>query len=487
MTNLNVHIRTFGCQMNAYDSDRIGGLLESLGYRRTSTEQDADLIILNTCTIRDKAEQKVFSFLGRLGEIKTQRPNLIIAVGGCVAQQEGRAILRRAPYVDLVFGTHAVGRLPRLIEKVRRLGRPVVDVTLADGLPDDRWLADRADSGRVSRFVTVMQGCDNFCAYCVVPYVRGREASRPPQAIISEIQSLVASGAREVVLLGQNVNSYGQKEGMCSFAELLARVNEVAGLERIRFTTSHPKDLSADLINAFRDLGKLCPHIHLPVQSGANAILSRMNRRYTREQYTDLIHRLREICPSIAVSSDLIVGFPGETDADFEQTLELIQTVAFDSLFAFVYSDRPQTPARHFADKVPPAIKRLRLQQLIDRQARITRQRHEALVGSTQVVLVEGVNGAAPAGRPQWIGRTGCNKIVHIPRALQFTQPDQDLRGKLVQVQIRQGLAHCLQAQIVPGKPTFQPAKGVCHAAQGHRGRFGHGPGFQHAHHFVES
>lgn len=463
MNEQQLYIRTFGCQMNAYDSERIAALLRPLRYRRVDAEHDADLIVINTCAIRAKAEQKVFSYLGRLAELKRQRPGLIIAVGGCVAQQQGRKIISRAPYVDLVFGTHAVGRLADLVGRVRRDRKPLVDVVLGSGLPDDRWPYGNGNISEVSRFVTIMQGCDNFCAYCVVPYVRGREASRHPDAIVAEIAAFVAQGAREVVLLGQNVNSYGHKEKLCTFAELLARVNQIDGLKRIRFTTSHPKDLSEDLIQAFATVDKLCPHIHLPVQSGADPVLKRMNRRYTRAQYLERIGRLREVCPQIAVSSDFIVGFPGETEDDFEQTLDLIATVGFASVFAFIYSDRSQAPAAGFGDKVAALIKARRLERLLALQTAITRDYHERLVGTVQQVLVETLQFPSTLSRGQWSGRTGTNAIVH------FAPPPmdegQDLKGRCVAVTIRQAFAHSLRGEFAAVTDTGYPAKGVCHAA----------------------
>ena len=378
-----LYINTIGCQMNVYDSERMAALMAPAGYVTTDSVRAADLIVVNTCTIREKAEQKAFSFLGRLADLKRKNPGLIIAVGGCMAQQEGKAILRRVPFADIVFGTHALGRLPRMVERVTARRCRIVDVEMTDGIDEFDLPDDYLRSGEVSRFVTIMQGCDNFCTYCVVPYVRGREASRKPESILEEIRALVRSGVREVTLLGQNVNSYGQKENLCSFPELLERISAVEGLSRIRFTTSHPKDLSPGLIDAFRNLDKLCHHIHLPVQSGSDRVLKRMNRKYTRELYLGKIDRLRQACPDIAITSDMIVGFPGETQADFEQTLDLMRTVAYDGLFAFKYSDRPNAPAARFADKVPEPEQNDRLQALLDLQEQYTLRRNQALVGTT--------------------------------------------------------------------------------------------------------
>ena len=450
----NLYIQTIGCQMNVNDSEKIESALVSLDYHKTANIDAADLIIVNTCAIREKAVQKVFSFLGRLGRLKKNRPNLLIGVGGCVAQQQGEKILERAPFVDLVFGTHAIARLPSMVNGVENHAGRVVDIESASAIEAFDEPPELAKTGQVSRFVTIMQGCDNFCTYCVVPYVRGREASRRPEEIVSEIERLAAAGVRVVTLLGQNVNSYGEKEGLCSFPELLARVNAVEGLLRIRFTTSHPKDLSTSLCRAFRDLPKLCRHIHLPVQSGSNPVLKRMNRRYTRENYQEKVAELRNYCPQIAISSDVIVGFPGEEPADFEQTLDLIRTVEFDSLFAFKYSDRPEAPASRFKAKIPEREQSLRLQRLLKEQERITLSKHRALLGSIQEVLVEGVNSrhTLPVGGPgkqgggasQWTGRTSANKIVNFEQDALPALSRENLKGRLVRVKIEKAHAHSL-------------------------------------------
>ena len=452
-----VYIHTIGCQMNVYDSDRIAGGLAPMGYHRVSTPEQADLVILNTCAIREKAEQKVFSFLGRMAGLKRQNPDLIIGVGGCVAQQEGRSILDRAPYLDIVFGTHAVNRLPSMVQQVETSGGRLVDVAFSDTIQESASCQRLPLDGQISSFVTIMQGCDNYCTYCVVPYVRGREMSRTPERIIAEIQELAASGILEVTLLGQNVNSYGKKEGLCDFAELLKKVNAVDGLSRIRFTTSHPKDISDKLIACFSCLDKLCRHIHLPVQSGSSRVLQRMNRKYTREIYLEKIAALRAVCPDIAITSDIIVGFPGETDQDFEETLSLIREVSFDGLFAFMYSDRPNAPAAKFPDKVPEAEKAGRLQQVLSLQDVITLQRHQLLVGTTQMVLVEGHGERSSAADTspdkisdmQWHGRTSTHKIVHFPDVKGVS--DGSLTGRLVAVQIERAFSHSLW-----GKPVLQ-------------------------------
>ena len=472
MKQRKLYIHTIGCQMNVYDSERIIRALKPCGYQQTDVIEQADLVITNTCAIRAKAEQKAFSFIGRLARMKRQAPDLLVGVGGCVAQQEGEAILARMPHVDLVFGTHAIPRLPAIIEKVKVCGTPVVDVEqVADieeiGLPEGFPAID----GSVSRFVTIMQGCDNYCTYCVVPFVRGPEMSRHPDRIIEEIQTLVGQGLREVTLLGQNVNSYGRKEGLPSFAALLERINRIEGLARIRFTTSHPKDLSEDLMAAFGKLDKLCPHIHLPVQSGSDPILKRMNRRYTRRLYLDRIERLRTVRPDIAVTSDFIVGFPGESRRDFEQTLTLLERVAFDSIFAFMYSDREIAPASRFSDKVAEAVQKDRLQELLAAQEAITLTKHQALVGSVQQILVEGQSsrpGLADTADEglQWTGRTPGNKIVNFSWGPDASPLDGIQSGHLVDVEIKRAFSHSLGGCLVNGKSSIRCLEGKeCHAA----------------------
>jgi tRNA-2-methylthio-N6-dimethylallyladenosine synthase len=439
------HIQTIGCQMNVADSEQLAMVLASMGYNAAPTPESADLVIVNTCSVRAKAEQKAFSFLGRFADLKRLRPEMIVAAAGCVAQQEGERLLARAPYVDIVLGTRALQRLPAHLRRVAAERCRIVDVGMEQALPDP---PARRAKGAVCRFVTIMRGCDNFCAYCVVPYVRGRETSRPPEEILREVRDAVDDGAREVTLLGQNVNSYGQKEGHDAFSALLARVAAVPGLLRIRFTTSHPKDLTTGLMECFARLERLCPHIHLPVQSGSNRILTRMNRGYTRAHYLDKVSKLRDTCPEIAITSDMIVGFPGESEADFEQTLDLIRKVRFDGLFAFMYSDRPNAPARRFTDKVPEALSRERLQALLSLQDGITLERNRALVGSVQEVLVEGPGrrfapGAEPtAGLRQWSGRSGGNKIVHFHADSGAGRIDA---GSLVKVRIEKAMAHSLR------------------------------------------
>jgi tRNA-2-methylthio-N6-dimethylallyladenosine synthase len=432
-----LYIKTIGCQMNHYDSERMAQMLAPLNYIPTEDIGQADLILLNTCAIRAKAEQKVFSFLGRLRRMKQENPNLIIGVAGCVAQQEGERILKRMPHVDMVFGTHALFRLPGLISKVKVQRARVCDTTFSDTLdePDLAGVGTR----RTTAFVTIMRGCDNFCTYCVVPYVRGREMSRPHNTIIREIRSLVRNGVREVTLLGQNVNSYGQKEGIsCNFPELLRKVNNIDGLERIRFTTSHPKDLSDDLIEAIASLPNMCPHIHLPVQSGSDRILKRMNRVYTVKNYMEKVSKLKITVPHIAITSDIIVGFPGETEEDFEATLALVQEMDYENIFSFKYSDRPNAPSAKFRKKVPEEIKQRRLEHLQRLQERITHKKNKALVGTTQEVLVEGFSKNTNS---RLTGRTLCNKIVNIDDM-------NSLVGQVVSVKVEKAYKHCLMGSV---------------------------------------
>jgi tRNA-2-methylthio-N6-dimethylallyladenosine synthase len=471
MKDKKLYINTIGCQMNVYDSDRIARVLAPVGYRTTDTLEAADLVIVNTCAIRAKAEQKAFSFIGRLAKMKRRNPDLLIGVGGCVAQQEGDAILSRMPHVDLVFGTHAIPRLPRIVGKVTANRTRVVDVVASDGIDEIDLAGGFQNDGQVSRFVTIMQGCDNYCTYCVVPYVRGAEMSRHPDQILSEIQSLVRSGMREVTLLGQNVNSYGRKEGLPSFAALLEQVNDVEGLRRIRFTTSHPKDLSEDLMAAFGKLDKLCPHIHLPVQSGSDRVLKRMNRKYSRQIYLDRVERLRRIRPDITVTSDFIVGFPGESPADFEDTLSLVETVAFDSIFAFMYSDREIAPASRFKTKIDENTKKGRLQTLLTTQEGITLAKNRMLVGTHQEIMVEG--GSTRPGLaesvdegPQWSGRTPGNKIVNFSLGGDATPAPPPRVGEMVDVSIEKAFSHSLRGGLVRRERSHDcSGREECHAA----------------------
>jgi tRNA-2-methylthio-N6-dimethylallyladenosine synthase len=443
MNYKNIFVYTIGCQMNVYDSEMFTRVLRPMGYINTESFDDADLIIVNTCSVRKKAEEKAFSFIGRLKNLKQKNPELVIAVGGCVAQQEGASLVSRFPWVDIVFGTRAVGKLPELLKRFENQGNRVVDVAMAETLIEAMPVSDVDHVPDVSRFVTIMRGCDNFCSYCIVPYVRGRETSRTPENIISEIEKLVEGGVREVTLLGQNVNSYGLKEGICSFPDLLRKVSKIEGLSRIRFATSHPKDLSDDLIRAYGELDKLCNHIHLPVQSGSDRILALMNRKYTRATYIDRIERLRGMRPDIAVSSDMIVGFPGETDEDFQETLELVNAVKFDGLFAFKYSDRPNAPAVDFKDKVPDQVKSARLEKLLTLEKQYSRYNNDRYIGRVEEVLVEGMSKKTGHDASiQWSGRTSSNKVVNFICAK--IKGPEDVVGKIVRVSVEKALPHSL-------------------------------------------
>jgi tRNA-2-methylthio-N6-dimethylallyladenosine synthase len=436
-----VHIATFGCQMNENDSRTIARLLASCDYRETEEMEKADLILVNTCSIRQKAEEKVYSLLGRLRALKKKNPNLLIGVGGCVAQQEGERLLDRVPHLDLVFGTRLIQQLPNLLKEVGpgkgRLSR--VDMEDVENSPYP--LADFSGLQKeIKSSVTIMRGCDNHCAYCVVPYVRGPEESRLSTEIISEAEILAARGIKEILLLGQNVNSYGRhRSGELSFAQLLLRLESIPGLDRVRFTTSHPKDLSPELIDCFGTVSNLCEHIHLPVQSGSNRILDRMNRRYTREDYLDKIGRLKSQCPGIAISGDFIVGFPGETEDDFDQTMEVIRTVQYDDLFSFKYSDRPMAPSRNFSGKVDEEEKGRRLKELQAYQKKVTLSRNQALEGTIQEILVEG---GSKKSSQEWMGRTRTNKIIN------FSGP-AELVGRIVLVRIERAYVHSLRGVLL--------------------------------------
>ncbi|MEE4363629.1 MAG: tRNA (N6-isopentenyl adenosine(37)-C2)-methylthiotransferase MiaB [Desulfotignum sp.] len=441
------YINTIGCQMNVYDSEKLAAILKAMGYRHTFDMEKADIVVCNTCAIRHKAEEKAFSFLGRFAKAKRRKPRLLTVMAGCVAQQEGKNAFKRLPHLDLVLGTQAFSRFGQHIAALQSGRRQIVDTAPSDVIFDT--MPDKADvsENQVSRFVTIMQGCDNFCTYCVVPYVRGRERSRSWESIVEEIRILADTGVREITLLGQNVNSYNRREGGISFADLLEKAARVAGISRIRFATSHPKDLSFELIQAMADLDKVCAHLHLPVQSGSDRILKKMNRGYTREIYLSRINDLKNACPGIALSTDIIVGFPGETPTDFHDTTSLLTEVGFDSIFAFAYSDRSSAPAAKFAGQVEEKEKMDRLNQLLALQDQVTEEKNKQVKGQVMQVLVEGVSAKQHAdfvktsdNMQQMTGRTASNKVVHFPS-------DTAAAGDLVDIQIMDAYLHSLWGQ----------------------------------------
>ena len=407
----NFYLETFGCQMNVVDSEQIVDLLQGIGYVQVGSAEEADLVLLNTCSVRDKAERKVYGHLGRFKPVKDQRPELIIGVGGCVAQQEGERMLEKVPYLDLVFGTHNIHKLPQMVEQVEAKRQRSSATEFLDRDTRLHLFPERTRKESVTRFVTVMQGCDNFCSYCIVPHVRGREISRPSSDILAEITALVAQGVKEVTLLGQNVNSYGINDpDEVSFAELLRRVAAIAGLERLRFATSHPKDLTPELIACFGELNKLCRHIHLPVQCGSDWILQLMNRGYTAADYLAKVEQLRAVCPDIRLTTDIIVGFPRETEADFQQTLDLVKAVGYVDAFTFLYSPRIETAAAKMPDIVSGAEKQDRFDRLVALQQQTSEKLWQKDVGTVQDVLVEG---ESKQGQGQLFGRTTWNRIVN--------------------------------------------------------------------------
>jgi tRNA-2-methylthio-N6-dimethylallyladenosine synthase len=420
-------ISTYGCQMNENDSEKLAGMLESMGYRHTDTLEESDLILFNTCCVRENAELKVYGHLGSLKALKTSKPGMIIAVCGCMMQQQDvvNHILKKYKHVDLIFGTHNLHRFPELLYNALNSDAAVADVSVSEGYIAE-GIPIRRENG-VKAWVTIMYGCNNFCSYCIVPYVRGRERSRRISDIIDEAKLLGHQGYKEITLLGQNVNSYGLdlKDGT-SFSQLLRRLEDVEGIERIRFMTSHPKDLSDDLIYAMRDCSKVCGHLHLPVQAGSNRILHEMNRKYTRERYFDLVDRIREKIPDISLTTDIIVGFPGETDEDFEQTLDLIRRVRFDYAYTFLYSKRTGTPAAQKSEQVSEETKKVRFDALLDLQNSISREINSALAGKQLEILVEG---PSKNNINMMTGRTRTNKIVNF-------KGESGLIGRLASVRI---------------------------------------------------
>jgi tRNA-2-methylthio-N6-dimethylallyladenosine synthase len=437
-------LRTFGCQMNEYDSSRIADLLNATeGLETAQCPEDADVIVFNTCSVREKAQEKVFADLGRVKHLKRANPDLMIAVGGCVASQEGAAIVKRAPYVDVVFGPQTLHRLPELLARRRDTGEPQVDIRFPEIEKFDHLPPARVDGA--SAFVSIMEGCSKYCSFCVVPYTRGPEVSRPFEDVVAEIAALAGEGVKEVTLLGQNVNAWrGEIESAAAdFAELLFFVSEIQGIERIRYTTSHPREFTERLIDAHRDLPKLAPHVHLPVQSGSDRVLAAMKRGYTSLEYRAIARRLLAARPGLSLSSDFIVGFPGESAADFAATLKLAADVGFDGSFSFLYSRRPGTPAAELADGVSQEEKAERLQRLqaqLDAQARAVSER---MIGSVQSVLVETVSKKNDA---ELAARTANNRVVN------FTGP-KSLIHSMAHVRITAALSHTLRGELTGGKP----------------------------------
>ncbi len=433
------HLTTLGCQMNVHDSEKIAGLLEALGYTRAGSEDEADLILYNTCSVRENPERKVFGRLAALRRRKETKPGLIVGLCGCMVQvphHRGR-LAEEYPQVDLVFGTHNLHELPSYLERVRQ-GERVIEVWEEGREPVEGVPVRRDDA--LHAWINITYGCDNACAYCIVPTTRGRCRSRPADRILAEVEAVVADGVREVTLLGQNVNAYGRDlPGAPDFAGLLWRLNEVEGLWRIRFTTSHPKDVSDRLIQTLAEAEKVCEHLHLPLQSGSTTVLGRMNRGYTAEEYLHLVDRIRERVPGIALTTDLIVGFPGETEEEFQGTLAVVATVGFDAAFTFVYSPRPGTPAAAWPDQVPTEVKRDRIARLISLQERCSAERNRRLAGQEVEVLVEGRSKTDP---DMLAGRTRTNKLVHFPGP-------PDLAGRLATVRIAETHPWTLYGRLV--------------------------------------
>jgi tRNA-2-methylthio-N6-dimethylallyladenosine synthase len=440
-----LYIKTFGCQMNEYDSGKMADLLHAdEGMEIANSPEDADVVLLNTCSIREKAEDKVFSDLGRLRELKKTKPNLLIGVGGCVASQEGQQIISRAPYVDVVFGPQTLHRLTDLIAERRKTGLPQVDISFPEIEKFDRLPASRQTRG--SAYVSIMEGCSKYCSYCVVPYTRGEEVSRPFDDVLTEVAGLAANGVKEIVLLGQNVNAYRGKmvdtSELADFALLIEYIAEVPGVERIRFTTSHPKEFTQRLIDVYAKVPKLVSHLHLPVQHGSDAMLSAMKRGYTALEFKSIIRKMRAVRPDLTLSSDFIVGFPGETDADFEKLLKMVREVYFDNSFCFIFSPRPGTPAANLIDTTPYEVKLKRLQTLLSVVEEQAHQISQKMLGNIETVLVEGL--AKDGLNLQ--GRAENNRVVH------FAAPSNaidSLTGQMIDIQITEVLNYTLRGEMV--------------------------------------
>ncbi|CAJ3321728.1 (dimethylallyl)adenosine tRNA methylthiotransferase [Burkholderia pseudomallei] len=442
-----VYVKTFGCQMNEYDSDKMVDVLNAAeGLEKTDTPEDADIILFNTCSVREKAQEKVFSDLGRVRELKEAKPDLLIGVGGCVASQEGASIVARAPYVDLVFGPQTLHRLPQMIDARRESGRAQVDITFPEIEKFDHLPPARVEGP--SAFVSIMEGCSKYCSYCVVPYTRGDEVSRPLDDVLTEVAGLADQGVREVTLLGQNVNAYrgaitaGSAE-IADFATLIEYVADIPGIERIRYTTSHPKEFTQRLLDVYAKVPKLVDHLHLPVQHGSDRILMAMKRGYTVLEYKSVIRKLRAIRPNLSLSTDIIVGFPGETDADFDKTMALVHEMSYDTSFSFIYSPRPGTPAANLADDTPRELKLKRLQHLQatieENVARIS----QSMLGKVERILVEGPSRKDPN---ELAGRTENNRVVNFP-APSAAHPR--LIGQMIDVKINHAYPHSLRGELV--------------------------------------
>ena len=430
-------ILVYGCQMNIADAERMEGQLQAAGYARTEEMTHADVILINTCCVRETAEDKVYGKIGEVKKLKERNPRLIFGIAGCMAQKEGDNLMRRAPHIDFVLGTGKVQELARIIGEIRAEHSPVVDVTLSD-----QTIAENlpiARGGQFSAWVPIMYGCNNFCTYCIVPYVRGRERSRAPEEIVAEVRCAAEEGYREVTLLGQNVNSYGKDHKQADFADLLQMVDAVDGIRRVRFMTSHPKDISDKLIETIKNGAHICEHIHLPVQYGSSRILRAMNRGYTVEQYRARAQRVREMLPEASLTTDLIVGFPGETDEDFAEMLSFLREMRYDAAYTFLYSKRSGTPAAAMAEQVADEVKHARLNALMQEQNTISREINEALAGAEVEVMVEGASKNEPS---VWSGRTRTNKIVLFPHGAEQA-------GDFVRVRITQPQTWVLKGEIV--------------------------------------
>ena len=431
-------IGVYGCQMNISDAERMEGQLATLGYERTEDMARADLILLNTCCVRETAEDKVYGKIGEIKHIKRANPALIFGITGCMAQKEGEALIRRAPHIDFVLGTNKVHELKATVRRLESARRgPVVDVLLGDAPLPENVPIER--TGRLSAWVPIMYGCNNFCTYCIVPYVRGREHSRRPEDVVHEVEEAAAQGFKEITLLGQNVNSYGKDHKLASFAELLLMVDAVKGVERVRYMTSHPKDLSDAVIDAVRQGRHICPHFHLPVQHGSDRILRAMNRVYRKDAYRSLVERIRAAVPDASLTTDLIVGFPGETEEDFEELLDFLREIRYDAAYTFLYSKRSGTPAATMEAQVEDSVKKERLHRLMEVQNEISLEKNAALKGTVQEVLAEG---PSRTDEDVWTGRTGTNKIVL------WRKKGQETEGDIVRVRITQPQTWVLKGEL---------------------------------------